>query len=390
MNFAQHWPLDSQIVFLNHGSFGACPIRVLEEQNRLRQEMEKNPVLFLDRHLPALLNESREALANFVKADSADLVFVPNATTGVNAVLASLDFSDGDELLLTDHTYNACLQAVYYHARKRKIKVNIVSLPCPIKDEESIVSLLLEHVTRRTKLVLLDHVTSPTAIVLPVEKLVKEIETKNIPVLIDGAHAPGMLPLEIEKLGASFYTGNCHKWLCAPKGAGFLYVRKDWQDRIYPLTISHAYGQNESHHRFQSLFDWTGTDDPTAYLCVKTAIETMQNIFEGGWPAIMQHNKNVAKKAREFFMKTLSWEPTCPDHMAGSMASFIMPKQTEIEIMDVNQRDSLAKVLFEEHRIEIPIMPWPAHNRRYIRFSAQIYNTFEQYELLATILKKIF
>ena len=225
-SFPEFWGLDPKISYLNHGSFGACPLPVLEYQRQLQAELERETMEFLLHRAQPLIDRSREILCELVGADPADLVFVGNATAGVNAVLRSLAFQPGDEILTTAHDYNACRNVANYVAGRFGANVVEVPLPLPIESPEQVVEAVLAQVTPRTRLVMLDHITSPTAIVFPVEEIVRRLAERNIDVLIDGAHAPGMVPLDLRRLGAAYYTGNCHKWLCAPKGAGFLCVAR--------------------------------------------------------------------------------------------------------------------------------------------------------------------
>lgn len=238
------WLLDPRIDFLNHGSFGACPLPVLDFQRELRNRLERQPVQFLVRELEGELDRARVALAAFLGADPAGLVFVPNATCGVNTVLRSLEpelaAAAGCELLVTDQEYNACRNALEVTAQRVGARVVVAELPFPCSGPEQIVEAVISKLTDRTRLVLLDHVTSQTGMVLPVAEIVAELNQRGVESLIDGAHAPGMLPLELDTLGATYYTGNCHKWICAPKVAGFLSVREDRRDAIRPLSISHG------------------------------------------------------------------------------------------------------------------------------------------------------
>src|SRR5690606_20102303 len=214
------------------------------------------------------LDASRAELASFVGVAPGDLVFIPNATTAVNSVFRSLTFGHGDEILATNHVYNACRNAIDYVAERSGAKVVSVPVPFPRASTEEVLPTVLSAVTKRTRIALIDHVTSPTGLVLPIEPIIEELHKRDVDVFIDGAHAPGMLPLHIERLGVAYYTGNCHKWICAPKGAGFLYVRSDRQERIRPLVISHgASSQRRDRSRFQIEFDWTGTVDVTPQLC---------------------------------------------------------------------------------------------------------------------------
>src|SRR5438445_7019259 len=239
-DLARFWTLDSAVAFLNHGSFGACPSPVLEAQQRLRERLERQPARFFVRDLEPLLADARSALAAFLGAAPEGLVFVPNATTGVNAVLRSLAVAPGDQLLVTDHAYNACRNALDFVAAAARAEVVVVPVPFPLASADAVVEAVVARATPRTRLALLDHVTSPTGLVYPIERLVRELAGRGIDALVDGAHAPGMVPLDLRALGAAYYTGNCHKWLCAPKGAAFLHVRSDRQTGVRPVVISHG------------------------------------------------------------------------------------------------------------------------------------------------------
>lgn len=269
----EHWLLDREITFLNHGSFGACPIPVLNRQRELVEDLEREPVTFMVRELESRIDEAREALGRFIGADGEGLAFVPNATAGVNAVLRSLRFGHGDELLTTDQEYNACRNVVDLVAEMSGAKVVVAEVPFPLRNPEEIIDAILGEVTPRTRLALLDHVSSQTALVFPVEEIVSRLRERGVEVLIDGAHAPGMLPLDVRSIGAAFYTANAHKWLCAPKGAAFLWVREDWRKTIRPTAISHgANSTRTDRSRYHLEFDWTGTFDPTPWLVVPEAI----------------------------------------------------------------------------------------------------------------------
>jgi len=386
-DLAALWPLDRSVAFLNHGSFGACPAEVLRHQAALRAEMEAEPVRFLSRELDERLDVARAALAAFVGADPDDLAFVTNATGGVNAVLRSLTFASGDELLTTDHAYNACRNTLDFVAGRAGARVVVATVPFPVGSPEEVVEAVLAKVTPRTRLALLDHVTSPTALILPIERLSLELGRRGVDVLVDGAHAPGMVELNLARLGVTYYSGNCHKWLCAPKGSAFLWVRRDRQAAVHPLTISHgATAVRPERSRFRLEFDWTGTSDPTAWLTVPKAIEYVGALQPGGWPALMARNRALALQARDLLCAAAGTAPPCPDAMLGSLASVRLPDGTAPVAW--RRPDPLQQRLFEGWGIEVPVMTWPAAPRRLIRVSAQLYNHRAQYERLAAALRK--
>ena len=385
---AELWPLDRGVVFLNHGSFGACPTEVLGHQAVLRAEMEAEPVRFLSRELDDRLDAARQALAAFVGADADDLAFVTNATSGVNAVLRSLAFGHGDEWLTTDHAYNACRNALEFAASRCGASVVIAAIPFPVTSPDEVVNAVMARVTPRTRLALLDHVTSPTALVLPIERLVRELSGRHVEVLVDGAHAPGMVPLDLRALGAAYYTGNCHKWLCAPKGSAFLWVRRDRQPHVRPLTISHgANAVRAGRSRFRLEFDWTGTADPTAWLTVPRAIDYLGSLLPGGWPALMARNHALALEGRRLLSAAANTVPPCPEEMIGSLASVVLPDGPTSEI-GWRRPDQIQRRLFESWGIEVPVMSWPSAPRRLIRISAQLYNRRDHYAMLADAVGK--
>jgi isopenicillin-N epimerase len=386
--WAALWPLERGIAFLNHGSYGACPSEILRYQAALRAEMEAEPVRFLGRELEGRLDAAREALAAFVGADPDDLAFITNATGGVNAVLRSLAFSAGDEVLTTDHCYAACRNTLDYVAARSGVKVNVAVVPFPVASPDAVVEAVLAKVTPRTRLALLDHITSPTGIILPIERMVAELRRRGVETIVDGAHAPGMVPVDLRALGAAYYSANCHKWICAPKGSAFLWVRRDRQADIHPLTISHgATGVRPGRSRFRLEFDWQGTLDPTAWLTVPKAIAYMGSLVSGGWPALMARNRALALAARELLCAAAGSAPPSPDGMIGSLASIVLPDSPTVET-GWRIRDPIQGRLFDDWGIELPIMRWPAPPKRLLRISVQLYNTPGQYVHLAEALRK--
>ena len=391
---ADAWALDPDLVFLNHGSFGACPRSVLAVQADLRAELEANPVAFLGRALERRLDLVRARLGAFLGADPEDLAFVPNATAGVDTVLRSLRFAPGDELVTTDHEYNAALNMARFAAARDGARVVVARIPLPTSGPDEIADRVLAAVGPRTRLVLVSHVTSPTALVLPVERLVATLEGRGIPVLVDGAHGPGMLALDLSDLGASFYAGNLHKWVCAPKGAAFLHVRRDRQAATRPLAISHgANDPRPERTTFRKEFDWTGTADPTPFLAVPAAIDAVGGMVAGGWAAVTSRNAGLATIARRTLAAAAGMPVLAPEAMLGSMAAIELPQDRDFAVRGPADPDPLQAWLLETAAIEVPLHAWPRdpapgeRRRRLLRVSAHLHNDAAEYEHLARALR---
>ncbi len=384
---AVHWGLDPGTVFLNHGSFGATPHAVLAAQHALRVRLESQPVRFMVRELEPLLDAARASLAGLIGADADDLAFVPNATAGVNTALAACALANGDELLTTDHEYNACRNALEVTAQRAGARIVVASVPFPLRTATEVTAALFEHVTPRTRLVLIDHVTSPTGLVLPMAEIVAALGARGIDTLVDGAHTVGMVPLDLASLGATYYTGNLHKWLCAPKGAAFLWVRRDRQASVRPLMISHgANSPRTDRSRFRLEFDWTGTADPTAYLAVPAAIAFLQAVLPGGLGAVMAHNRALALAARDILCDALGVSHPAPDDMIGALAAVPLPDGADTPLCPPFYLDPLQDDLYAQG-IEVPIMPFPQPPQRVLRVSAQLYNHRDEYRFLADALR---
>jgi isopenicillin-N epimerase len=387
------WRLVPGITHLNHGSFGACPEPVLEAQRIWRDRMEAEPVRFLARELESQLDEARGLVATFLGADAGDLAFVPNATHGVATVLNSVRFAPGDELLTTDHEYNAALNALRAAAERDGATVVVARIPFPIHAPSDAVDAIMAAVTSRTRFALISHVTSPTALVLPITAIVRELARHGIDTLVDAAHAPGQVPVDLGVLGAAYWTGNGHKWLCAPKGAAILHVRRDQQPHIRPLAISHGLNDPRTDRsRFRLLFDWTGTDDPTAYLALPAAIRYTGGLHRDGWRGLMGANATLARRARDVLCTTLGIDPPAPDSMLAAMAAIPLPG-----IASRQAAERLAADLYDEERIEVAVNTWPVPGARepeeparhaLLRVSAQVYNRIEDYERLADALRR--
>lgn len=383
----ENWLLDPTIAFLNHGSFGATPKLVLAKQSEWRERMEREPVLFLARQIDELLEVVREELATFLNADPNGIALVNNATAGINAVLRSLDLDRHDELLVTNHEYTASRNTLDFAAAVAGAKVVVVEIPFPIASPDVVVERVLERVTDRTRLLLIDHVTSQTGLVFPVERIVAELNARGVDTLIDGAHAPGMLALDLRAINAAYYTGNLHKWVCAPKGAAFLYVRENRRAGVRPTSISHgATSDRRDRSRYLIEFDWTGTDDPTALLSAPESLRVMASLVEGGWPEIRRRNRALALQARDILIDALQIEKPAPDEMIGSLAAVPIP-DSPYAAHSLFGNDPIQDVLFDKYRIEVPVMLWPRAPKRVLRVSAQLYNETAEYERLAGALR---
>lgn len=354
---------------------------------------------FLVRDYPTLLDGSRAEVAQMLGAAPEDIVFVTNATTGVNAVLRSLELHPDDELLTTNHAYNACRCALDEVARRTGAKVVVAEIPFPLAAEDEIVNAILGALTPHTRLAMIDHITSVTALILPIARIVSELQSRGVDVLVDGAHAAGMVSVDLSGLGAAYYAGNLHKWTCAPKGAGYLFVREDKRDTVHPLTISHG----ENTHRpgrsaFHDRFDWAGTIDPSPWLCAGIAARWCTALLPGGLAELMAKNHALIVEARALLCGSLREPAPCPEAMLGSMATIPLPPSLQSgppSTADLRRcqgwlgADRLQAWLAGEHHIEVPIVRWGAEGKRWLRISAQAYNSRAQFEHLAEVLETV-
>lgn len=382
--YSKIWSLDPGMIFLNHGSFGACPVAILEKQQGYRQRLESQPVRFMMRELETMFIQSRQKVAGFVNASADDLVFVGNVTEAVNTVFRSLRFNPGDELLTTNHIYPACRRLLEFICDQTGARLVEACYEFPISSPDIIIEAVLGKVTPKTRIALIDHITSATAIIQPVEKIVIELENRGIDTMIDGAHALGCIPLNLEKTKAAYYTANCHKWLCAPKSTAILHVRKDKQKKIFPLVVSHA-GYNAQ--PFSERFYWPGTYDPTPALCVGDTIDYLGSLLPGGWPALMKRNHDLCLEARDMICRKLEIDIPCPDSMIGSMATFPLPISATGDAPDYKSFTPFQDRLFQDFNIEIPVWYWPAPPKMMTRISVQLYNSLEQFDYFGEIAK---
>jgi len=371
------------VVFLNHGSFGACPKPILKLQAELRRQMEAEPVQFLWRRYEERLEPSRRQVATFVGSRPQDLVFVTNATTGVNAVARSLKLKPGDEILTTNHDYNACHNVLLEAARRAGARLVVAQIPFPCASADQVIETVLDVVTRHTRLAMVDHVTSNSGLVVPVAGLIREMEVRGVDVLVDGAHAPGMEPLNISRLAPAYYTANLHKWTCAPKGAAFLWAREDKQKELQPAVISHGNNTPRRGYRpFQDRFDWAGTFDPTAWMCAGEAIRWLSKLLPGGWAELREHNQRLSVQARRALCGALEVEAPCPEAMLGSMATLPLPERFQGAPRS-GRIDREQLQLYDRFGIEVPFVRIGRPERRYFRISAHIHNSLAEYEYLS-------
>lgn len=364
---ADAFVLDPAILHVNHGSFGACPRAVLEHQAAIRARLEAATMRYFVLEYPAALDAARAAVAAFLGCDSDGLAFVPNATHGVATALASVTLGAGDEVVTTDHAYRACRNALDRAAAAAGARVVVAPIALPARDAAAPIAAILARVTARTRLVLVDHVTSPTALVLDVAALARALPA-HAALLVDGAHAPGMLDLAVADVGAAFYTGNFHKWTCAPKGAGFLWVAPIFRDRVHPLVTSHGATLPETtgRSRFRLEHDWTGTLDPSVYLSVPVAIDTVAQLG-GGWPRVRARNRALARLLRDDLADALAADPVDLTDSPASMCALAIELPAGADHLAV-ERSLL------ERGVEVPIVSHPGAPWPLVRVSAHLYN----------------
>ncbi len=385
---AKHWSLDPNVSFLNHGSFGATPDAVLDEQGRLRVQIERDPVRFYERSFLGLWDEARAALSNFMNADVDGMTFVTNATAGVNTVLRSLRLEPGDEIIVPDHSYQACWNAVDFVTSRAGAKTVVVGIPFRVSDENEVIDSIMGAVTERTVLALIDTVTSPTGMRMPFEQLTSQLQSSGVDVLLDAAHGPGIVPLDLNEIGAAYCTGNCHKWICTPKGSAFLHIRHDRKHLVRPLSIGHgASHDGSSQEKFEFEFAWPGTQDPTPWLCIPKALNFVGSLMEGGWSAIIQRNHDLILEGRRIICEAMGVTPPIPDSMVSAIAAVEMPPDGEVGPISL-EGDPFHNYLLDQYGIQVPVFPWRHHGERYIRISAQLYNHEDEYRHLAKALSE--
>jgi isopenicillin-N epimerase len=369
------WALDWDFLSVNHGSFGAAPRVVLAAQREWQQRLEAQPGRFMRAVLPNALRHAADRLGAFIGADGKDIAFVDNATTGCNAVLRSLRLAPDDEVMVLSHGYGAVRNTVRFVCERAGARLVEATVPFPHPDADAIVANISATLTRRTRLAVVDHITSASALVLPLRRIVETCHAAGIPVLVDGAHGPAQVPLDMRSLGADWYAGNCHKWLCAPKGSAFLYARPDRQADLHPTTISHGLGKG-----YLEEFDWTGTRDPSAWLATDVAIDFHARL---GGEALMTRNIELATEASAILARRLNTEPGASGDLTGSMGVVRLPLMGPA----TTERSGELRARLLEAGTDAP-----THVQAggiWLRVSAAAYNETEDYERLAEIVARV-
>jgi isopenicillin-N epimerase len=376
--------LDPSITFLNHGSFGATPAPVFASYQRWQRQLEMQPVEFLGRRHPELMRTARRALGAFVGAEENCVVYVPNATSGLNIVARSLALGAGDEVLSANHEYGALDRTWKFLAGKRGFRYINLALPQPFTTQKNLVDVFWAGVTPRTKVIFLSHITSPTALIFPVDEICARARDAGIITVVDGAHAPGQLPLNLGEMGVDFYSGNLHKWTCAPKGCAFLYARPELHSLVEPLVVSWGYDRRaEEASRGSQLVDyveWVGTHDPAAYLAAPDAIRFLE---ENNWPAVRAQCHALASEAYARVVALTGMKntlrPDDDDSWFGQLVAAPLPRGTNVAALKTR--------LYDDFRIEVPIIDW--NGQQFVRVSIQAYNTREDVDKLVEALKII-
>jgi isopenicillin-N epimerase len=375
----REFALSDDFLTVNHGSYGATPRSVLAAQEAWRQRMEAQPTRFFAQELPAALRAAAACLAEFVGADAEDLAFVGNATTGCNAVLRSLPLAPDDEILCLGHVYNAVRNAMRYVAARHGARLVVAELPFPRPDRAAVLARLDQALGPRTRLAVLDHISSASALVLPIADMVARCHAHGVPVLVDGAHGPGQVPLDLAALGADYYVGNCHKWLMAPKGCAFLHTRRDRQPGLHPVTISHGFEQG-----FLAEFDWTGTGDPSAFLALPAAIDFFAKL---GGTALMARNTELAAAGADALAARLGTEVGAACAMRGAMGLVRLPLEVPVEgAASQEQARALRRALLAAGT-DAPVNA--IAGSLWLRLSAHAYNEEADYQRLAPLLEKV-
>ena len=387
MNLKNQFLLDNKVTFLNHGSFGACPKKIFNEYQSWQKKLENQPVKFLDqfRDFGPNMTNVREALSIKINCNVNNLVPVVNATTGLNAIIKSLHFKKGDEVIISNHEYGALEKTWQFIKTKYKIKITIAKVSLPITSEEKFIKDFVKKFTSKTKILFLSHITSPTALLFPIKKLIKIAKEHKIITIIDGAHAPGHIDLNLKNLNADFYSGNCHKWMMSPKGAAFMWSSSKYKNHLDPLIVSHGWNKKNNsinqkgalgNSRFIDMFEYNGTKDPAAWLSVPSSIKFIND---------KKNTKLFITQSKVLYNFALKLSNTFKMPLLGDR-KFLPPLMISVPIPKVKEIEFQRK-LYKNYKIEIPIIPW--ENKSFARISYQLYNSIKDLEKLEYAFKKL-
>jgi isopenicillin-N epimerase len=388
--FRAHWGLEPDLVFVNHGSYGATPTPVLQAQDRFRARMERDPVRFFKVDLERLMDGVRERIAQFMRCDPGGLAPVQNATVAICSVFANIHWKPGDEVLVTDHEYGSGLNELSRLAARFGIRVVTARVPFPIRSADQVYESVVAAVTDRTRLALISHITSATSLVFPVERIVPALQSRGVDVLVDGTHTPGQREIDLSRLAPAYFCGSFHKWVSAPKGTGFLWVREDRRNGFRTLALSsRANKVRPQRDLFLRDFDYMGTDDYTGRLAIPAALDFVGSLLPGGWPAVMHHNHELVLRGRDALCAACGLSPAAPDDMHGCMATLVLPEApASLADRPTLYDDPLQDALYERHRVVVPIWRFDPTGARVIRLSAMIYNTLSDFERLGEALRQ--
>ena len=365
--------LDPDVIYLNHGSFGACPKIIFDSLISFQKKLEYEPVKFLDEHLYEYLKESRKSLSEYINCDRDDVAFFPNPSTALNTLIRSLDLNKGDQILTTNHEYGALDRTWNFISKKKGCEYVKIDIEVPFNDKQNFIDKFKQAINENTKVIFLSHITSPTALIFPVEEIIALAKKNNIITIIDGAHVPGHIELDIKKLDPDFYCGACHKWMCSPKGVAFLYVKKEFQKIMEPLVVSWGYeAENPSSSQYLDYMQWQGTNDMSAYLTVP---ETINFLKENNWKENARNCRELNLWAKDLICQELNTYSLSSDEFLGQMTTIAF---------DFNDTISDKKEFYNKYKIQIPFIKW--NNKTYFRLSFQVYNSKDDiYNLISSL-----
>lgn len=384
-----HWKLNPALVHLNHGSFGGTPRYILDKQRALVDRLESEPVDFSVRQWYPIYYENKKALADFVGTSEHNIYLVPNTTIGINHVIHNQKES-GQHWLTTNHAYGACIHAFHKIGEAKGNEILKVQIPYPLTSENEILEQIENGISPKTSLALIDYITSATGIVFPIKKIIQLLHSKGIKVIVDAAHAPGMVDFNLDDLNADFFVANCHKWICSPKGSAFVYVHPRHQEHYKPVFYSffNDWELDRAAH-WSNQFIWEGTKDYSAYLCIKDALEYMPTLFDGSWDDIRNHNRALALQGAKLIADKLEVDLPVPASMLGSIVNIPLWDDNTMPTRSFNYYTAVKNSLYDTYHIEVPCVLFPQAPKQYVRVSAQLYNSLEQYAYLADSLLEI-